>query len=371
MRLLALSLKQLKNNLGTWLLVMLQIMAALLIAFFLYRDLASVFLSHDVYTHLEMSQYLFIKVNESDKSQAVMNQVKTYADYKVVLNCSVNRTYSAGDILYFFVDDAYIENIVYRVRGDWFDPQKDYGGVLPMIVPAALASQYKLGETYSLTPEIRAKVIGIMKNNLFYDASSLIAPSPNTAMLYQREMPQEPAPPLGVDFGVSLALKFADTIDMKEIKEKVSQIKGLDSIETGEERYTKLTEDSRKNLGVPSMMGIALMVVSVIGFVSYNSLTLRNKEKLFSLCFICGLSTKNCILIQLVNDFLTISLPMLAALTITYFYDRGMHSGDRLFSGTVLVYSALLCCFIFVITSIGTILKLSKEEPIQIIRRCL
>ncbi len=378
-----LSLKQLKNNLGIWILIICQILASVIMLSMLYGDIAILVESARRYEELGLKDFLMVSIQKAADKDRILEEVRQqYPDMIFVSTKAQIGFFSTDPTAYlYYLERDFIENVKYTdIEGEWFDPDKDYGGYIPMVVPKYWSQKYKLGGIYEIDngyeKKETVKVIGVLHNDTVFlpqGRGALMEDLKSGVLVYGMEQITYTVPEIEQEMRTVITFRISkdSSVKLTEAEENLENIAGVEDVYTAESEYRDFMRIRRQNAGLPSVLCIALLSLSIIGFISYNILSIRQKEKFFALCFLHGLSPVKCIFMQLANDLATFLIPLIISFITIGILDYGKAYGERLFSSGAAAWVFILYGCMFVITSVVSVVKLSKEEPIQIIRRNL
>lgn len=140
-----------------------------------------------------------------------------------------------------------------------------------------------------------------------------------------------------------------------------------------ENLYQITTDYAEANLqGITAILGILLLIFGFSMLASYNSKLKLQKEEFYGIYYLCGASWKDCVQIQLLEDIITIGIPLCVTTILLRIYDiwrDPVGVSESMLSLEGFCIMTAICLLTFLLTSLKELLRLHKKSPVTIIRR--
>lgn len=339
-----------------FLLVVFEMIIALGIFNIAFSGVYDLWLKDSLYDQMNLSKAVAFTVDSDD----IYYKLKT-DNHFILLGQSIDGVITEKEHISFLSED-FINNIEQPdIVGEWF--AENDNKVLPAVVSNSMSHKYKVGNTYKINAggeKIHIYISGALKSDYMFlppkGESDIIQQDKKLIMIKQNIVPNNRKHILtayikgNVDDAVNRLNKLGvqNIISVSSAKENDSQI--------------QLQQNC-----VPILLTVAVVFMCIAGFASYNVLSIVQKEKQFAVFFLTGATKRDCVIVQLIEDIITIIVPMIISFLVLFILKfQGLESA---FCNVGIVISVVLCVIIFFATSLGGILKLTKREPIEIIRQ--
>lgn len=247
-----------------------------------------------------------------------------------------------------------------------------------VVIVRSLASQYQLGETYSIeindvdfdgnNSVISFTVVGILEND--YVLLPPYGGSVGTMVEERKDAMFLIANPSVIsEFGhTNTAMLIA--ADEERAQAAVDKLLCLSSvsealcIQTMQQYNTSLKMEM---MGTPIILFITTVVLCLTGFISNVMLSIILYERKYSIYYICGISWKKCSAIQMVTDF----VPTLAALIVSLVLLLFMHMLQSSISFQMKSYfiSLLLVLAVYIMSELIGMSQMRKKNVAEIVER--
>jgi ABC-type antimicrobial peptide transport system permease subunit len=348
-------LSQLLDNRSMFLLVVFEMVIALGIFNIAFSGVYDLWLKDNLYSKMELQKAVAFTISDD----SVYNEIKADMSFTLLGESSDDIIIKNEHIS--FLSDDFIENVKHPdIDGEWF---VERNGAESAVVCKSMSEKYRIGNTYKITvdnKEIPVYISGVLKSDYMFlppkGESDIIQQDKKLIMIKQNSNKNAQKHIVtayvngDIDEGISRLTKYGveNVISVSLAKENDSQI--------------QLQQNS-----VPILLTVAVLFMCIAGFASYNVFSIVQKERQFAVFFLTGASKRSCIVIQLIEDIITITVPMIIVFPVLFVLKlRGLESA---FCNVGIAVSVMLCVLIFFATSLGGILKLAKREPIEIIRQ--
>lgn len=240
------------------------------------------------------------------------------------------------------------------------------------VVAASLASQYSVGETYTVmvsesVGEITFVIGAVMDKDLMFippsgDASmSIIGSYPNTILL-------------ALDEEDLMKFNSSGTYTLEANGKDIQSI--VDDLSWNEHVITVMSCEKAKDynnylelsqMGMPIIISITAIILCLAGMLSNTLLSIIENERNNGIYYICGCTWKKIALVQIVSDLfvvvvsLVVSLVMMLVLSST--------SQHIILQRTPFLVSVSIVVVIYMIAEILGILQIKKNNVVEIAER--
>lgn len=366
-KIFTLVLSQLFENKSMIVLVMIEMIIALVTFNIAFSGLYDLWIKDNIYNQMELSKAVAFTLNDYDKSgvSKTYEELKNNNKFKLLGESQIGINTTNLYIIPLAKD--FVNNIKKpEIKGKWFETINN--NTLSAVISESLANKYKIGNTYKFeinNTTVPVYISGALKSDYMFippsGASDIIQKNnnfilvDNTNSLINNNNEKS---------SIVTAYINGDIDDGINFLESNINIKNVISVSS-----SKLNDEQiqLKQNAIPIILTIAVIFMCIAGFASCNLLSIVHKEKQFAIFFLTGATHKKCIIIQLIEDIITITIPIcLAFITLVFLRFKGI---ENAFCNAGIIISIIICMIIFFITSFSGLLGLSKKEPIEIIRQ--
>ena len=183
-------------------------------------------------------------------------------------------------------------------------------------------------------------------------------------------------PELAMDHGSELGYYQAPGafIQMDDDKVHIDQFKtwansqGMEAQELSE-LMKQAWKDTFELVKLDLVMFVIMFVISLTGIGGNNGLVRQSNEKDFGVYFICGADWRQCVWIDTVRNLFLVLLPGAIAIIYQFIKYELDPLQPFLLNGWTVLAVVVMLALVFVISSLGFILRTRREKPVNIIGR--
>lgn len=319
------------------------------------------------------------------KQKEILNQIENLPNVKNVTVCR-DSTFQLDKIsVTLLAYDTYILSMIKRPlsNGTWMDKAANADNTNAVVIDSSLADRYKVGDIFTINKlddnqgnehTAKFKVCGILALPSYAWDFSIGSSIPNIQMYLRNQHNNILSGPVKdingkiIDFHISLQnLVFLENPNIGQ--------QTLDKIESGFKQYYDVNSmdsavergraDSHETTFTWSLYSLINLMLIIFGVGGCTILMLQQQLKEYGIYILCGASKKRLLLVKTLINVIVIFFPSLISLFAV------MHnSNSYMLLDIYSVYICLgLCTFIFAITTGLALVKLYRQQPVEIIRR--
>lgn len=357
-----LALSQIAETKCMFILVIAEMIIALVTFNIAFSGVYDLWVKDAVYNHMNLSKAVAFTLTDynGDTSETYERLKK---DNRFTLLGETQTAFTDSQTYVVPLSNDYIDNINQPdIKGEWFSKTEE--NILSAVISHSLTDKYKIGSIYKITingKESDIYISGALNSDYMFlppnGAGDIITKNSNLILVDSNESITSKSAVItayincDIDEGINILNSYNEIRDVVS----VSSAKANDA-------QVQLRENS-----IPIILTIVVILMCIAGFTSYNVLSLIRKEKQFAVFFLTGATRKKCVIIKLIEDIITISLPMIISLSFLFLLKS--YGLENAFCNPGIIISIILCILIFFITSFSGLLRLSNKEPIEIIRQ--
>jgi hypothetical protein len=348
-------------------LVIVEMIIALVTFNIAFSGLYDLWVKDNIYDQMELSKTVAFTLNDYDNigNSKTYNELKNNNKFTLLGETQTGINTKSRYIVP--LSEDFINNIKKpKIKGEWFKTIDNQ--TLSAVISNSLTDKYKIGNTYKFeinNTTFSVYISGALKSDYMFippsGASDIIQKNnnfilvDNTNSLIKNDNKKSSIVTAYINGNID------DGINYLESNLNIKNVISVSSAKLNDEQI-QLKENA-----IPIILTIAVIFMCIAGFASCNVLSIVHKEKQFAIFFLTGATHKKCIIIQLLEDIITIIIPICLAFIILNLLK--MNGIENAFCDVGIVISILICMIIFFITSFSGLLRLSKKEPIEIIRQ--
>jgi ABC-type antimicrobial peptide transport system permease subunit len=264
-------------------------------------------------------------------------------------------------------------------EGEWFNKSNILNEELPIVVGNNLANKYPIGTKYIINVNnkneprtCKVRVIGILKEPSYVVASIPIGSvyniikDPNAIIIpYAKNIFREDI--IGWTGGAFLFPDKNTNIEDALLKWKTS-ISNIGTLTSYTDTYKAYEKSLNPDKYLYMTLGFIVLILALGGIGGNNVLSMINQEKEFAIYFLCGMKWGMCLLMTLAKDLFIITVPAFISYVLMAVLQNTKLGRDMLPGNSQTLTAILICVLIFIITSLGPLIRLYRKNPVTIIR---
>ena len=366
-KLFKLVLSQITDEKGMFILIIFEMIIAIVTFNIAFSGLYDLWLKDAIYNQMNLSQAVAFTLTDYDENNISKTYEKLKKDSKFTVLGETQIGLNSSEAYIVPLSEDFIKNIKQpNIKGEWF--KKVDRETLSVVVSDSMTDKYEIGNTYSIIinkNKFNIYISGALDNDYMFlppsGASDIIQKNENLILVDNSDSIISKDVSKNVVVTAYINCDIDDGVNILNNYDKINDVVSVSSAKANDAQI-KLQENS-----IPIILTVAVVFMCIAGFASCNVLSLVQKEKQFAVFFLTGSTRQKCILIQLTKDIITVAIPMIISFILLFIFKS--YGLEKAFCGVGLMISAIICVVIFFVTSFSGLLKLSKKEPIEIIRQ--
>ncbi|NLL05436.1 MAG: hypothetical protein GX270_06540 [Clostridiaceae bacterium] len=390
MKILKLSIKNLKERYFVYIIIALQVWIAVFAFNTSLGQLKLYTFTKNLIANSKLSDSVYICFDNYDFSK----DVELYEKYlKKLIN--VKNIYHIEGISMFFENsnlnfdcfmysDGLEDNIKYKLSsGQWLSNKKIVGNVNPVIIPYSMSYKYKVGDKITAFADVEKKVkvamevVGILEKPEYtlcmniggdIDLNDLLSISENTIISGKIKDEQgnfihgfiQPGRVVTID---NLKNKDATVLQWK------NELNGICSLQTIEELKEAYDIRIKDKVSQQMVINFILFLLVTAGLGGNSLLSSFRQIREYSIYYMCGASWKTCMSIRLITDLIVIVTPAVISFAFLKISTELLSKSDLIIDINNFIITLGLIIIVFLISSLIVLSRLYRLGPISIIRR--